>query len=190
LLGNHNIENIVGVSAFLLEKKLVNLKELKASIKTFKGVSGRLDLKSKKSSVLVYEGFGSSYSKAKSVFDALKLHFPNKRLITIFEPHTFSWRNRASKEWYQDIFENSESVILLPPPTHGAKTHDQMTFSEIKKEVKKNNKNTFAVKNEKEALSILGKITKKDDIVVLVSSGSLFGLTASVPKLMEKKFPI
>ncbi len=189
LLGKHNVENIIGASAFLLEKKLVTPEELKKSIRNFKGLSGRLDLKTKKSSVLVYEGFGSSYSKAKSVFDSLKLHFPNKKLITIFEPHTFGWRNAENKKWYKDIFNTSSKVLVLPPPEHGAKTHQQMDFSEIIKEIKKNKKEIYKIENEKEALMLLKKITKKDDIIVLVSSGSLFGLTASVPKLMEKMFP-
>ena len=190
LLGNHNIENIVGVGAFLLEKKLITPPELQKSIKNFKGISGRLDLKTKKSSVLVYEGFGSSYSKAKSVFDSLQLHFPNKKLITIFEPHTFSWRNEGAKKWYQDIFNTSSEVILLPPPEHGAGTHAQLNFSEIIKEVKMNNERVHGAKDAKEVLTLLKKIVKKEDIIVLVSSGSLLGLTDSVPKLVEKMFPI
>jgi len=189
LLGKHNVGNIVGASAFLLEKKLITPRELQKSIRNFKGISGRLDLKTKKSSVLVYEGFGSSYAKAKSVFDSLQLHFPNKKLITVFEPHTFGWRNAENKKWYKDIFNTSSKVLVLPPPKHGAKTHQQMDFSEIVKEIKKNKKEVYKIKNEKEALGILKKMVKKDDIIVLISSGPLFGLTASVPKLVEKMFP-
>lgn len=189
LLGKHNIENIVGVSAFLLEKRLITKKELRKSIKTFKGVSGRTDLKTKKSSVLVYEGFGSSYHKAKSFFDSLKLHFPNKKLITIFEPHTFGWRNIENKKWYKDIFDTSSIVLMLPPAKHGAKSHSQMTFSEIFEEVKKNGRQVYKIENEKKALALLKKTVGKNDIVALVSSGSLLGLTDSVPKLMEKMFP-
>ena len=189
LLGEHNIENIIGGSAFLLEKKLIKKDILKEIIRNFKGLSGRLDLKTKKSSVLIYEGFGSSYSKAKSVFDALKLHFPNKKLTTIFEPHTFSWRNKESKKWYENIFNTSSNIVLLPPPEHGKDTHNQMSFEEIETEIKKNNANVYIVKSEKEALDLLARIVKDNEIIALVSSGSLLGLTSSVPKLMEKMFP-
>lgn len=189
LLGKHNIENVVGVAAFILEKNIITITQLQKGIETFKGLSGRIDLKTEKSSVLVYEGFGSSYSKAKSVFDALKLHHPTKKLITIFEPHTFSWRNKEAKKWYKDIFHTSDFIILLPPPEHGKNTHQQMTFQEITKEVKKANKKVYALKSEEDTLNMLKKITKKDDLIVLVSSGSLLGLTISVPKLMEKLFP-
>ena len=189
MLGQHNIENIVGVSAYVLSKKLVTIPQLQKAIITFRGISGRLDLKTKESLVSVYESFGSSYMKAKADFKAIKTHFPNKKLITIFEPHTFSWRNNSAKKWYKDIFNTSSSVIILPPPEHGKETHNQLTFSEIIKEVKKNNKNVYDIQNEKEALFLIQKITTKDNIIVLMSSGSLFGLTKSVPKLMEKIFP-
>jgi len=189
MLGQHNIENIIGVSAYVLEKRLITIPQLQKAISTFRGISGRLDLKTEESEVPVYESFGSSYMKARADFKAIKTHFPNKKLITIFEPHTFSWRNTGAKKWYKDIFNTSSSVIILPPPEHGKETHNQLTFSEIIKEIKKNNKNAYKATEEKEVLNLLKKITKKDSIIALVSSGSLLGLTSSVPKLMEKMFP-
>lgn len=188
-LGRHNIENIIGASAFVLEKKLVSISELQKAIKNFKGLSGRLDLKPAKSSVLVYEGFGSSYAKAKSVFEALSLHYPNKRLITIFEPHTFSWRNEQAKAWYNDVFDSSNIVLILPPPEHGSSTHTQMSQEDIV-EIVKNHKrqNVYAPKDANEALSLLKNILHSDDLIALVTSGSLFGLTASIPSLVEKLF--
>ena len=53
---------------------------------------------------------------------------------------------------------------LLPPPEHGAETHDQMAFAEIIKEVKKNNTHTYGAKDEKETLVLLKKMTKKEAI--------------------------
>lgn len=191
MLGRHNIENIIGASAFVLEKKLVSVAELKKAIKNFKGLSGRIDLKTTKSSVVVYEGFGSSYAKAKSVFEALTLHFPNKRLITVFEPHTFSWRNHEAKAWYSDIFDSSNIVLILPPPTHGSATHTQMSQEDIVNIVEehKGKNNVYAPKDEKQALEILKNLLHKDDLIALITSGSLFGLTSSIPNLVEQIFP-
>ena len=190
MLGRHNIENIIGASAFVLEKKLVSVAELQKAIKNFKGLSGRIDLKPAKSSVLVYEGFGSSYAKAKSVFEALSLHYPEKRLITVFEPHTFSWRNEQAKAWYNDVFDSSNIVLILPPPGHGANTHNQMSQDDIVKIVKEHKgPNVYAPKDEGEALAILKNILKPEDLISLITSGSLFGLTASIPTLVENLFP-
>ena len=189
LLGNANIENIVGASSFILEKKLLSKDELKKAIKQFKGLEGRLDLKSNKTIIPIYESYGSSYAKAKADLNALQKHFPDKKIIAVFEPHTFSWRNENAKIWYKDIFENTDTVIILPPPTHGSKTHNQLSFKEIVSLTKENHKKVYGKKNEKEVLDLIPKITKEDSLYVLITSGSLFGLTKSLPKKLEDLFP-
>ena len=188
LLGKHNIENIVGAGALLLETKKITPKVFAKAINSFHGIKNRIELKNKNSAVPVYEGFGSSYEKAKSVFDTLHLHFPKRRIIAIFEPHAFSWRNRKFLKWYKNIFDNVDEVIMLPATSHGKKAKDQLTTAEVWQEAKKH-KDIHIARDEKEGLMILKKITRKDDVIALVSSGLLFGLTDSVPKLMEKMFP-
>ncbi len=189
LLGTHDIENIVGVSAFLLEKNMITIEELKNAVASFGGLKRRLNLKTDKSSVLIYEGFGSSYKKAQTVFDAIKLHFPNKRIITVFEPHTFGWRNKNNLNWYNDIFKDSDETIIFKPPEHGKDTHKQVSLEEILKQVKKTKTNAYSVRNKNEAIKILEKIVKSDDIIILMSSGELGGLIEKIPSWAEKKFP-
>lgn len=190
LLGSGNIENIVGVSAFLLEKKLLSIKEIQKTVYSFKGISGRLDLKTDKSSLLVYESFGSSYIKAKSDLGALRMHFPKKKIVTLFEPHTFSWRDPKNLEWYKDVFkESDEIIVLLPPETHGKNLSDQLSLEVIIKEIKKNQKNTFGTTDPKEVMQILKERLAKEDILVLMSSGDLHGLIKDILPWVEKKFP-
>ncbi len=189
LLGAHNVENIVGVCAFLIEKNILSAESVQKGVATFKGLKRRLDLKTTKSSVLVYEGFGSSYMKAKTVFDAIKLHFPQKRVITLFEPHTFSWRNKNNLNWYNDIFQNSDETIIFKPPEHGKDTHDQATLEEIVAQAQKNKPNVRGVATKEDALQILEASVKADDIIVLMSSGELGGLIEEVPHWVEHKFP-
>lgn len=184
LLGNHNIENIIGSGALLLENKKIKAQDFAKAVASFQGIKRRIELKTKKSSIPVYDGFGSSYDKAKVIFDALKLHFPKKRIVAIFEPHTFSWRNKRALKWYKTIFNDLGEVIILPPPGHGKNTHNQLTYNEIYNEVKQHTK-AHKARTEKEALGVLKKIIKKNDIVALVSSGSMLGLSKSVPKLVE-----
>ncbi len=188
LLGKHNIENIIGAAALLLEKKKITPKVFAEAIASFHGIKGRIELKTGNSTVPVYEGFGSSYEKAKSIFDTMRLHFPARRLIAIFEPHAFSWRNIKFLHWYKDIFENVDEVIMLPAASYGKKAKDQLTSLEVWQEVKKY-KNIHIAKNKKEGLGVISQMIKEDDVIALVSSGQLLGLNESVPKLIEKMFP-
>lgn len=186
LLGKHNIENIIGAGALLLENKKITPEVFSKAINSFHGIKNRIELKTKNSKVPVYIGFGSSYEKAKSIFDAMYLHFPTRRLITVFEPHAFSWRNRKFLKWYKDIFDNVDEVIILPATGHGKKAKDQLTTTEVWREAKKYKK-VHTAHGEKETLKILQKIVKQGDVIALVSSGLMFGLTSSIPKFIDEK---
>jgi len=189
MLGDHNIDNIVGVSAMLLEKKLLTPEELSTGIKTFLGVKRRMELLSPASKVPVYEGFGSSYEKARSAIIATKLHFPDRRLIIVFEPHTFTWRNRAAIAAYDDVFAGASKVFIFEPAAQGAATHAQLTQDEIVARTRAADFDAEAINDPNEALQRLGGILNQDDVVLLLTSGELGGLIRTIPKLVETKFP-
>jgi UDP-N-acetylmuramate: L-alanyl-gamma-D-glutamyl-meso-diaminopimelate ligase len=131
MLGAHNIQNLIGAAALLLERGLLSPAQIAAAYAAFEGVKRRMDRVTARSRVPVYEGFGSSLDKARSAIEAMRLHFPDRKLAVVFEPHTFSWRSRASKDWYADVFAGVSLAAILPPPTHGAVPDDQLSQDEI-----------------------------------------------------------
>lgn len=189
MLGDHNIENIVGVSAMLLERKLLTPEELRAGISTFQGVKRRMELLSPRSRVPVYEGFGSSYEKARSAIAATRLHFPDRRLIVVFEPHTFTWRNRAAIAAYDDVFAGASKIFIFEPASQGAASHAQLTQDEIVARTRAANYDAEAINDPDEALRRLGDVLKPNDVVLLLTSGELGGLIRKIPQLVEAKFP-
>jgi UDP-N-acetylmuramate: L-alanyl-gamma-D-glutamyl-meso-diaminopimelate ligase len=188
-LGNHNIENIVGASAMLLEKHLLTPTEMRAGIATFQGVKRRMELLSPASTIPVYEGFGSSYDKARSAIAAAKLHFPERRLIIVFEPHTFTWRNRAAIAAYDDVFAGAAKVFIFEPASQGAGTHAQLTQDEIVARTKAAGFDAEPIVDPREALDRLGGMLRADDVVLLLTSGELGGLIKTIPRLVEAKYP-
>jgi UDP-N-acetylmuramate: L-alanyl-gamma-D-glutamyl-meso-diaminopimelate ligase len=188
-LGAHNVENIVGVSAMLLERSLLTPAELAAGVAAFRGVKRRLDRKSDKTTIPIFEGFGSSYEKARSAVAAMKQHFPGRRLVVVFEPHTFSWRNRSALAWYDDVFAGAAKVFIYEPATQGADTHAQLSQEEIVARVRKAGFDVEAMREPAAALASLESLLDKNDVILLLTSGNLGGLIESIPRLAEAKFP-
>ena len=188
LLGEHNVTNIVGIAAMALEKNLLSPEELRDGVASFKGLRRRLEKKTKFSSVPVYEGFGSSYEKARAEIAAMKTHFPNRRLAVIFEPHTFSWRNRTTLHWYDTAFDGAHSVYVYKPASQGASTHEQLGHYEIVDRIKKTGVEAHAATDKAEALALLEENLSKDDAVLMLTSGDLGGLIEATPKLVERLF--
>lgn len=188
-LGLHNIENMVGVGAFLLTRGLIRAADFGDAMASFRGIRRRLDRKSDRTSVPIFEGFGSSYDKARSAIAAMRLHFAGRRLITIFEPHTFSWRNRATLHWYDDVFEGSGEVLVFEPAAQGASTHDQITQADIVARIRSAGFRVHPVTSCAEGIELLAGMLKPDDAILLLTSGHLGGLIEAIPALAERLYP-
>jgi UDP-N-acetylmuramate: L-alanyl-gamma-D-glutamyl-meso-diaminopimelate ligase len=187
LLGAHNIENIVGVAALLLEAGLVDLRGLVAAVAGFEGIRRRLDRLTRTSRIPVIEGFGSSWEKARSAIEAMRLHFPDRPLIVVFEPHTFSWRSRDALDWYDTVFEGADRVLILPPPGHGAESHHQSTLDEIVDRARAAGVDARPTLTAAEAHAALSAL-KGDEAVLLLSSGPLLGLPDSLPPVFDRLY--
>ncbi|HVK41828.1 MAG TPA: Mur ligase family protein [Phenylobacterium sp.] len=187
LLGAHNVENIVGVAAFLLERELASEAALVAGLASFAGIRRRLDRLTTSSAIPVIEGFGSSYEKAHSAIGAMRLHYPGRPLIVVFEPHTFSWRSRDALSWYDTVFEGASRVLICPPPVHGAGSHDQSTHQEIVDRARAAGVPVEAVASGEQAIAALSAL-KGDEVLLLLSSGPLLGLPGSLPPVFDRLY--
>jgi UDP-N-acetylmuramate: L-alanyl-gamma-D-glutamyl-meso-diaminopimelate ligase len=185
-LGRHNVEDIVAASAYVRARNLVSREALPAAVASFAGVRRRLDNIAPGSSVPVYEGFGSSYEKARAAIAAIALHYPDRRLVVVFEPHTFGWRNRANLSWYDDVFTSASVVCVAPPEAQGAGTHDQLTHDEIMDRVQHTGVETLAY-DPAHPENTVGKLML-GDVVLVLTSGSLEGSLVPLATLVRERF--
>lgn len=188
LLGDHNVQNIVGAAAMLLEKELVTPQQLAAAVADFKGLARRLDKKTSRSSVPAYEGFGSSREKLHAAIRALKAQYPEKRLIVVFEPHTFSWRNKKMLHWFDTAFEGAGLVILYKPADQGAATHEQSSQQEMRDRLARSGVRVVSVVDANETMDALQKEVTRDDVILLSSSGGMDGLIERIPEWLDNTF--
>jgi len=188
LLGAHNVQNIVGASSMLLEKKLVSPPELVAAIETFEGLARRLDKKTKRSAAPAFEGFGSSREKLRAAIAALKAQYPDRRLVVVFEPHTFSWRNSNMLHWFDTAFEGAALVVLYKPAEQGAATHEQSTQQEMAERLSSAGIAVVAATDPEKVMSTLKSEIRKSDVVLLSSSGAMDGLIERIPEWLDNAF--
>jgi UDP-N-acetylmuramate: L-alanyl-gamma-D-glutamyl-meso-diaminopimelate ligase len=183
-LGAHNIQNMIGAAALLLEKALATPHEIADAFASYNGIIRRLDKLTTSSPIPVYEGFGSSREKSRAAIDAIRLHFPKKRLVIVFEPYTFSWRSRDTLYWYDTVFDGAAEVLVYHPPSHGADSHHQVSQQEIIDRIAATSVPVTSMGADKKAdlAAIAGRL-KPNDVVLVLTTGNLGGL---IPMLVEK----
>ena len=177
VIGNHMVENAIGIIAMLATRGIAEPKAVAHALYAFRGVKRRLERISRLGHTPIFNDFGSSQAKLQAGINAIRSAYPSRRLTVIFEPHTFSFRNRAALDWYSDLFREAHRVIVLPPPTHGAATHDQLTWEEITKAIERPNLETVPL--DKWAglrREIAVWSDRKQDVILLESSGDFYGM--------------
>lgn len=190
LLGDHNIQNMVGVAAWLLANDAVTVDELTAAFAVFRGVKRRLELKTTNTLVPVYEDFGSSRAKLIAGIQTIRHYFANRRLIVLFEPHTFSFRNRDAITWYDDMFTDADIVYIYQPPSHGAATHDQLTQDEIITRVIQSGKTAYPIESSDQLITLLADTLTPNDVILIETSGEMDGAIPKVTDFVTRRFTI
>ncbi len=186
-LGVHNIQNIVGVAALVFTLKLMSPEQFAKGVASFKGIVRRLDRKSERTSIPIFEGFGSSFEKLQSAVAAMRQHFTDRRLLVVFEPNTIGWRSRATLEQYDMAFVGAAKVYIFNPPHDGKET--ELSLQDIVARVRESGIDAVGVSTADEALALIKQDLSADDCILLSSSGAMGGLITEIPALAERKFP-
>ena len=111
IFGDHNLQNISG--ALNICKALgVESEDFYNAITSFNGASNRLELVYKSSDTIIFKDFAHSPSKVKATTEAVHKQFPNRKLISFFELHTYSSLNPLFLEKYKDTLKHSDECYI------------------------------------------------------------------------------
>ena len=111
IFGDHNLQNISG--ALNICKALgVESEDFYNAITSFNGASNRLELVYKSSDTIIFKDFAHSPSKVKATTEAVHKQFPNRKLISFFELHTYSSLNPLFLEKYKDTLKCSNECYI------------------------------------------------------------------------------
>ena len=179
LIGKHNVINIVGVAALLLESGYITVDEFIDGVKKYKGVKNRLEKLNKNPDISLYEGYGSSYEKSRAAILAL-LPYKKNRLIVLFEPHAGSWGIKGYLDRYKTLFDDVD-IAYIYAPTFKSK--------EISIEDIKNISNTHIniIDDCDKGLIEIQQNLEKGDILLTLSSGTIGGLRGKIVDWIDAK---
>ncbi|KRM91845.1 UDP-N-acetylmuramate--L-alanine ligase [Fructilactobacillus florum] len=88
LFGEHNILNALAVIAVAYFEE-VDLAEIKRELLTFQGVKRRFS-QVKMGDMTIIDDYAHHPSEIRATLDAARQEYPNKEIVVVFQPHTFS----------------------------------------------------------------------------------------------------
>ena len=174
IFGDHNLQNISG--ALNICKALgVESEDFHKAITSFNGASNRLELVYQSSDTIIFKDFAHSPSKVKATTEAVHKQFPNRKLISFFELHTYSSLNPLFLEKYRDTLKHSDECYIY----YSEKNMKIKRLEPIDSEliIKSFNHNSLNVIDNYEKLNqIINNLDLSNSVLLMMSSGKFGGL--------------
>ncbi|MFH1971588.1 MAG: Mur ligase family protein, partial [Patescibacteria group bacterium] len=136
-----------------------------------------------KSGILVYDDYAHHPNEIEKVIEAAKTFFPNKRLISIFQPHTYSRTKSLFKEFSQ-AFGQSDIALLMDIYSSAREKIDiSVSSKKLAEEISKKQKDVYYTFDHKTTIEWLKKNAKEGDLVITMGAGNVFYLDKEILKI-------
>ena len=109
MFGEHNVLNSLAVIAVAYFEK-VDQDEIKRELLTFKGVKRRFSEK-RVADMVIIDDYAHHPAEIKATLDAARQQYPDKKIIAVFQPHTFS-RTIALMDEFAESLNLADKVFL------------------------------------------------------------------------------
>ncbi len=172
LIGQFNFENILA-SIAICDNLQISRYLITKSIFSYKGIKRRLELIASIKNRLFFDDFAQSENRISSAIKSLKLHFPEKLIKVLYQPHASFSQYKSSLSHLKEAFSQADEVVL-----------SQLKFSH---KIDKKNRNTakdfrdcigsklIYLPLKKQILEYYQNNLKPNDILIYMSSGGLEG---------------
>ncbi len=175
LPGEFNVLNSLAAFIVALHVGVPANKAIEA-IKYYQGARRRFEKMGVKDGAIYYDDYAHHPSEIKSVIQAAKEWYPKRRLIALFQPHTYSRTKSLFKE-FSEAFKQADMVGIMDIYASARETKDESISSEmLAAETKINNKSTFYLGDQQKTLNWLKDNVKKADVVLTMGAGDIFHL--------------
>ncbi|WP_066292206.1 UDP-N-acetylmuramate--L-alanine ligase [Bacillus sp. FJAT-29937] len=130
--GDHNILNSLAVIA-LCHYEEIDSEIVQSYLKTFSGVKRRFTEK-KIGSQIIIDDYAHHPTEIKATVDAARQKYPNREIICVFQPHTFT-RTQAFLEDFAESLNLADHVYLCEIFGSARENHGKLSIEDLKEKI-------------------------------------------------------
>jgi UDP-N-acetylmuramate: L-alanyl-gamma-D-glutamyl-meso-diaminopimelate ligase len=174
VFGDHNLLNSEA-ARLVCENLGIGKKEFYTYLSSFKGAARRLELVGKNESSNFFKDFAHAPSKLRATIHAVRVQFPERKLIAAIELHTFSSLDKNFLSQYSGAMDEADTAIVFID----RKTFEQKKMTPYGAETVKDafQRDDLLFFNDPEELkNYLENIDMKGKNLLTMSSGNFGGI--------------
>ena len=171
--GRFNVKNAV---AALITANFcgIPINKIKKGLERFKGTKRRFELVKEIKGVRLYDDYAHHPIQIKATLKAAKKWFKNKRIVVVFQPHTYTRTKALFKEFSQS-FANADLIIITDIYASAREKKDsRISGRMLAQEINKLQANVVYKNGRKEVTEFMKLKAKKGDIIFTLGAGDIF----------------
>ncbi|MDZ7797471.1 MAG: UDP-N-acetylmuramate--L-alanine ligase [Candidatus Marinimicrobia bacterium] len=180
-VGRHHVLNAAAALAtvYLLH---LNISDAGKGLQRHAGVERRSELRYKDENVLFYDDYAHHPTEISATLDALRTHYPDRRILAVFQPHLFS-RTRDFATGFAEVLQKADAVYLVDIYPAREAPIEGVTSAMIGDLMKKNGYTQVRHINDMDDVPAeLIPDLKHGDIVITLGAGDIWKLSDSLYK--------
>ncbi|MFA6570548.1 MAG: UDP-N-acetylmuramate--L-alanine ligase [Bacteroidota bacterium] len=172
--GQHNVKNALGAVA-VCRNLGIDFETIRTAIADFSGVYRRFEIKGEKNGIMVVDDYAHHPSEIKATLEAARNGW-NKRIVAVFQPHTFTRTQRFYEDFGQS-FDEADVLIVTDIYPAREKPIEGITGKLISDSaVSFGHKNVHYVDDMTKLDVEVNKLLKKGDLLITLGAGDIWKL--------------
>lgn len=172
LPGKYNALNATSAIILLLKLGLTKEAIAKALLK-FQGAQRRFQFLGKYNGAVIIDDYAHHPTAVAGVIEATKNRFPTKKVIVVFQPHTYSRTGKLLKE-FADSLKEADKVILVNIFASAREKSGYVTIKDLVDKVRLVSPDVEYRSSLQEVAQYLKHSINETDVVLLVGAGDVY----------------
>lgn len=174
VFGRHNMQNLQA-ACLACEAIGVRAEDFYQAISTFTGASNRLEKIAETADNVAYKDFAHSPSKLRATVNAVREHYPEKRLVACMELHTFSSLMADFLPQYKDCMADADvAYVYFNPKVIEHKHLAPITAEAVRRAFGTDNVEVFT--DSRVLQERLRGLTYRNTALLMMTSGTFDGI--------------
>lgn len=169
--GKHNLMNATAALAVCTQLDLKE-KNAKKALNNYEGISRRFEKIGKRNDAIIIDDYAHHPTEIKATLAAAKERYPEKNLICVFHPHTFT-RTKALFCEFAKSFKDADEVIILDIYGSARENQGGVSSSELVSEAMKYHQNVKHIATIERVYEELKNKINKKDIILTIGAGDI-----------------
>ena len=178
--GDHNLLNSLGAAAAAYCFG-IDIEAIKAGLKAFGGTHRRFEYKGEVNGIAIYDDYAHHPTEISATLAAARKSFPDKKIVCIFQPHTYS-RTISLLDEFAHSFTDANSIIITDIYAAREKDTGVVSSKDLVKNIKSLGGNVIYIGDFSEIENYVLNNCTSENLCITMGAGDVYKVGESLVK--------